>query len=191
MVRTFARHFAKHALRRPRHLTANVNYEAMVRPYVIADPAGMILGIRRSVLCAVIAFWTGVNVACGGGGDGDTTRERNPTAPSRPSPTPSATVQLQGDGQLTGCVQVNARLRCEFGETGKNNGPGCATAVRGNVRLMSGETEITSEAWSLPETRVLMPDEQFNYTVTVGALTDALKSVTGYLTRIQWTNTAC
>jgi hypothetical protein len=167
----------------------------MARPYGIADQSGMILRFRRSVFCAVIAFWTGVSVACGGGGDGDTTtRERNPTGPSRPSPTPSvptATVQLQGDGQLTGCVQVNARLRCEFGETGKNNGPGCASAVRGNIRLMSGETEIASEAWSLPETRVLMPDEQFNYTVNIGALADAIKSVNGYLTRLQWTNTPC
>lgn len=105
---------------------------------------------------------------------------------------PAATVRLDGNGQLTACAQITQRtIRCDYGETGRNTGPGCATEVRGRVRIVAGETEIAAARWFLPNSRVLMPDEEFNYTVKIDAAPDAFKSATAYATEAEWKTVRC
>jgi hypothetical protein len=145
---------------------------------------------KISLVISLIALCAAGVVACGGG---STSREQAPTAPSAPSPqaVPPGRIQLDGNGALMDCFLASGRLRCGFSESGKNAGPGCANQVRGMVRLVSGETEIAGQRWSLPSTRVLTPDEQFTYQVQFDATPDAIKSMTGYRTQPEWANTAC
>ena len=143
---------------------------------------------------SAIALCAAGVVACGGGGSA--TSQQTPTSPSTrtppPPPTPAARVQLDGNGQLTGCATLTPRtIRCDFGESGKNTGPGCAIDVRGRVRLLAGEMDVAGERWLLGTTRVLMPDEQFSYAIKLDVTPDELKSVTGYRTELEWNNTPC
>lgn len=147
--------------------------------------------VDRLLMMSAVALCTLASVSCGGGGS--TTSQQTPTSPSTRTPSTSpARVQLDSNGQLTGCVAITQRLtRCDFGESGKNIGPGCAVDVRGRVRLVSGEMDVAGQRWLLGSTRVLMPDEQFSYAVKLDATPDELKSVTGYRTEIEWSNTPC
>ena len=152
--------------------------------------------VRTSLaLCALTA------AACGGGSSSD----RMPTAPSDappgssppssqnppPPPVPQATIQLDGNGHLTGCQARGTSSRCDFEETGRNIGPGCATAIRINLRFLSGETQVWADRWSSGSTRVFMPDEQFTYSVNLTLPTETFASITQYGRAAEWNTVRC
>ena len=147
-------------------------------------------------ICALTA------AACGGGSSSD----RMPTAPSEPSPAgssppssqnpppsavPPATIQLDGNGHLAGCTARGTSSRCDFQETARNVGPGCATAIRINVRFVAGETQVAAERWSSGSTRVFMPDEQFTYSVNLILPNETFASITGYGRAAEWNTVRC
>jgi hypothetical protein len=187
-------------------LTADVHYEAMA----IGQTVGAIIftasGFGRLVcggtrvrragrlgrtgsIVAVVAL-AAASIACGGGGSSG---ERMPTAPSTPPPPslPAANIEFEGNGQLMGCVRTGTtNVRCDFEETAKNIGPGCAARVRITVRLMAGEADVAAESWMIGS-RIVRPDEQFVYTVRFTGTPELFTSITGYNRRVEWTNTPC
>jgi hypothetical protein len=145
---------------------------------------------RSAASILAVAWFAGASMACGGGGGTDSRAgEQMPTAPSRQT-IPSATIQLDANGALKDCVGSTVRLRCDFEETGKNLGPGCATNVHGTVSFMAGETLVGTEIWSL-QRRVLQPDETFVYRGNIARTPEMIASITGYNRRVQWENTPC
>jgi hypothetical protein len=151
-------------------------------------------GRGTGLVMSIVAICTVANVGCGGGGNSTAEGTPTPTAPStpRPAPTPAASVTLDGNGQLTACESITVRVtRCDFSESGRNTGPGCAKEVRGTVALVSGEMDVVSQRWFLQASRVLMPDEQFTHTIRFDSAPDNFKQVTGYRAAVQWANTPC
>ena len=146
-------------------------------------------------ICALTA------AACGGGSSSD----RMPSAPSEtapgptaspPAPPPSAvtpaTIHLDGDGKITDCARRDqSTTRCTFQETGRNVGPGCATAIRIDVRLMAGETELLTQRWGSGATRVFMPGEEFTYSLNLILPTETFATVTQYGRTAAWNAVRC
>ena len=133
--------------------------------------------------CVIASF------ACGGGSNGSS--EGSPSGPSRPQ-LPAASIQFDGNGQTGACVRGEVNIRCQFEETGKNVGSGCATRVRGTVRFINAAQEtVLTAGWNLPAARVLAPQEQFSYVMTFSGTIDAVSGLAGYRQEPLWTNTAC
>lgn len=128
----------------------------------------------RRRLPALVAVLT---LGCGGGSN-------TPTAPQGP---PSANLTLRGTLNFTSCVIG----QCSFEGEGVNNGPGCATNVRGITRLMNtSNTEIARAAWNLASNRRVRPNEAFLYDGCCFTTT-AANTPGSYVTEFTWDSIAC
>ena len=145
----------------------------------------------RFACIAVAVCCVLVGVACGGGeGSGAGSSRRSPTGPSAQMPT--ATIQLDGKGELKSCVRAGLTIRCDFEDTGRNAGPGCATRVRGTVRFVNEAREpVAMENWFLENTRVLAPNESFAYAVRLNVPPETFNVIVGVTQLPMWTNTLC
>jgi hypothetical protein len=134
-------------------------------------------------VCVIASF------ACGGGeGGGEGPSRRSPSGPSAPMPT--ASIQLDGKGELKSCALAGLTIRCDFEDTGRNAGPGCATRVRGTVRFLNEASEqVAIENWFLENTRVLAPNESFAYAIRLNVRPEAFKVIVGITQQPMWTNT--
>ena len=104
------------------------------------------------------------------------------TGPSRQQPLPAASIQLDSTGQLKSCVRGGStNIRCDFEDTGKNAGPGCATRVRGIVRFVNEAREqVAMESWQLENSRVLAPNESFAYILRLNQPAETIRLIAGY-----------
>lgn len=157
-------------------------------------------GLLSRVVTTSLAICALMAAACGGGSsdrmptapsDTATGSTASPPAPPQPAVTP-ATIQLNGDGKVTECARRDAATtRCTFQETGRNAGPGCATAIRIDLRLMAGETELLTQRWGSGATRVFMPDEEFTYSLNLILPTETFATVTQYRRSAAWNAVRC
>ena len=93
--------------------------------------------------------------ACGG--------NSSPAAPSAPPP-PVANIEFGTRGDFESCFGGT----CFFQSDGRNNGPDCASAVRGVVRFFnSADVQVgASHAWALPGAQIVRANESFVYRTT-------------------------
>jgi hypothetical protein len=125
-----------------------------------------------------------LTVACGGGGDGGT-----PTSPT-PQQLPQGNIQLDGNARLKDCVRGTVSARCDFEETGRNIGPGCAGQLRITVRFLAEETEIAVDRWSAGA-QVFLPNQEFAYTARISGPADAIASINRFTRQVEFATVRC
>jgi hypothetical protein len=171
-----------------RSLTSDVHYEVVLTTRLMTSLIPRVRSFARRAACALVVGCAGAATACGGSGNRED-RMPTPTAPSAPS-VPTANFQFEGDGRLTDCIRTSTGARCDFVETAKNAGPGCATRVRISVRLVAGESDVAVQSTALGS-QIFRPDEPFSYRIRFTGSPEMFASVTTYRHSVDFSNTPC
>lgn len=103
-------------------------------------------------------------------------------------PLPAANIVTTGQSSWIACTVT---FGCLFQGEGRNEGPGCATAVRGTVKFYNAQDQQlgTAYEWALVAGQILRPNESFSYKTLAFIGVDP--TITAYRSSPSWTNVAC